>query len=181
MSPDEFTRLINRKAKEVKAYVTTRFPAQAGDTALRFINGNFRAQGWQGATFQPWKPNKRGGRILVQKGHLRAASFYYTAPGMAIIRNTLKYAAIHNEGGNVQIPVTHKMRKFAWAMYAKNGGKGKPKAERWKTLALTKKTYLNINIAQRQFAPTPTSQSQVLNAAVTRKIEQELKTLFPNQ
>lgn len=181
MSPDEFSRLINRKAKEVKAYVTTRFPAQAGDTALRFINGNFRAQGWQGSTFKPWKPNKRGGRILVHKGHLRAASFYYSAPGMIIIRNTLKYAAIHNDGGNIQIPVTDKMRKYAWAMYAKNGGNRKPKAQPWKALALTKKTYLNINVAQRQFAPTERSQSPVLNAAVTRKIEQELKILFPNQ
>lgn len=181
MSPDEFTRLISRKANEVKAYVNTRFPAQAGDTALRFINGNFRAQGWQGSTFQPWKPNKRGGRILVQKGHLRSASFYNTAPGMVVVRNTLKYASIHNEGGNVQIPVTDKMRKFAWSMYAKNGGKGKPQAERWKGLALTKKTYLNINVEQRQFAPTERSPSPVLNAAITRKIEQELKTIFPNQ
>lgn len=196
MSPDEFTRLISRKANEVKAYVNTRFPSQAGDTALRFINGNFRAQGWQGSTFQPWKPNKRGGRILVQKGHLRSASFYNTAPGMVVVRNTLKYASIHNEGGNVQIPVTDKMRKFAWSMYYKESGKGirtsksgaqyqsidiGKKANKWKALALTKKTYLNINVEQRQFAPTERSPSPILNAAITRKIEQELKTIFPNQ
>ena len=195
MTPEQFSRLIQTKAKEINSYVINRFPTEAGDVAIRFINGNFRAQGWQGSTFQPWKPNKRGGRILVQKGHLRSSSYYNTAPGMAVVKNTSPNAAIHNEGGKINVPVTPQMRKFAWAMYFKEAGKGiktaksgaqyqsidvGKKANRWKALALTKKTYLNINIDQRQFAPTPNSPSPILNAAVTRKVVQELKRLFPN-
>lgn len=54
MTPEEFQKLVKQYAKEIKLYVNTRFPSAAGDTALRFINGNFRAQGWQGASFSKW-------------------------------------------------------------------------------------------------------------------------------
>ncbi len=193
MTPEQFDNLIKQKAKELEAYVVTRFPAEAGNTAIRFINGNFKAQGWQGSSFKPWAKNKRGGTTLVQTGHLRSATFYITSPGMATIRNTEPYADIHNEGGDLTIPVTDKMRKFAWAMYYKESGKGIKKtkggaeyqsievgrkAGKWRGLALTKKTYLNINIPRRQFAPTPSSPSPILNRAVLRNVEKELKRIF---
>lgn len=189
MDTQQFERYIQQKAQEIKKYAELQFPTEAGNTALRFIDGNFRAQGWQGQTFKRWKPNKRNGRILVQKGHLRNASYYTTAPAMVTIRNTQPQAKLQNEGGKLSISVTKKMRRFAWAMYYKEGGgkakgKGKratlqnSKANRWKGLALTKKTYLNINIDQRQFAPTPNSQSPVLNKAVERGIVRAFKQIF---
>jgi hypothetical protein len=55
MDTQEFEKLVKRYAKEIKTYAELRFPAEAANTALRFINGNFRAQGWQGASFKPWK------------------------------------------------------------------------------------------------------------------------------
>lgn len=195
MDTQQFERLITQKAKEIEQYATTKFPTEAGNTALRFVDGNFRAQGWQGETFQQWKKNKRGGRILVDKGHLRNATYYVTGVGMVTIKNTQPQAKIQNEGGNVKIPVTDKMKKFAWAMYYKNGGgktrktkqgnaysniKQDKKKNQWMGLALTKKQYLNIKIDQRQFAPTPTSQSPVLNKAVERGIVREFKELFKN-
>ena len=181
----ELERLMNRKAKEIRAYANARFPAQAGNAAIRFINGNFRAQGWQGRTFQKWKPNSRRGRVLVKTGHLRSATYYVTGVAKVIVRNTMPYAAIHNQGGTLNIPVTDKMRRYAWAMYYRQGG-GKKKggnsrqAGKWKGLALTKKTFLNIKIEQRQFAPTPSSPSPVLEKAIKRNIERELKRIFTN-
>ena len=193
MTPEEFQKLVKQHAKEIKLYVNTRFPSAAGDTALRFINGNFRAQGWQGASFSKWKPNRRGSTALVKSGHLRSANYYTTMPGVATLRNTMPYAKTHNEGGNIKVPVTDKMRKFAWAMYYKEAQSGVRttraghqyqsievgrKANRWKALALTKKNTLDIKIEQRQFFPTTSSPSPVLNKAIQRKIEQELKNIF---
>lgn len=183
MTPQQFETLLQSKAKEIRTYIMTRFPAQAGNTALRFIDGNFRAQGWQGNSFVRWKPNKRGGRILVMRGHLRAASYYTSAPGVAVVKNTMPQAKAHNEGATINIPVTPKMRRYAWAMYYKNGGGRKTKnskAEKWKAIALTKKTVFDIKVEQRQFAPTKNSQSPVLNNAVMRNVERELKRIFPN-
>lgn len=191
MDTRQFERLIAQKAKQIEQYATTKFPTEAGNTALRFIDGNFKAQGWQGQSFQKWKPNKRKGRILVNKGHLRNATYYISGIAMVTIKNTQPYANIHNEGGNIKIPVTDKMRKFAWAMYYKNGGgktKGKSaramlrnqNADNWKGLALTKKTYLNINIDQRQFAPTKSNPSPVLNQAVERGVVRAFKEIFNN-
>jgi phage gpG-like protein len=191
MDTRQFERLIAQKAKQIEQYATTKFPTEAGNTALRFVDGNFKAQGWQGQSFQKWKPNKRKDRILVNKGHLRNATYYVTGITMVTIRNTQPYANIHNEGGNIKIPVTDKMRKFAWAMYYKNGGgkaKGKSaraslrnqNADNWKGLALTKKTYLNINIDQRQFAPTKSNPSPILNTAVERGVVRAFKEIFNN-
>lgn len=191
MDTRQFERLIAQKAKELEQYATTKFPTEAGNTALRFVDGNFRAQGWQGQTFEKWKPNKRKGRILINKGHLRNATYYTTGVGEVTIKNTQPQAKIQNEGGNIKIPVTDKMRKYAWAMYYKEGGgkiKGKgaratlknKAADNWKGLALTKKTYLNINIDQRQFAPTSQSQSPVLNKAVERGVVRAFKLIFDN-
>ncbi len=56
MTPEELSKQIEKKASELKNYATTRFPSKAGNIALRFINGNFRAQGFQGNTFKRWKP-----------------------------------------------------------------------------------------------------------------------------
>lgn len=189
MDAQDFERYIKRKAEELRKYAELEFPTEAGNTALRFIDGNFRAQGYQGQTFKRWKPNKRNGRILIQKGHLRNASYYVTAPAIVTIRNTQPQAYIQNEGGKITIPITPKMRRYAWAMYYKEGGgkaKGKGKravvqngkANRWKGIALTKKTYLTINIDQRQFAPTTNSPSPVLNDAVVRGIVRGFKRIF---
>jgi len=191
MTTQEFENLIRRKAQDIEAYVNTRFPAQAGDTALRFINGNFRAQGHQGATFKRWKQNTRNGTVLVGRGHLRSATYYTTENGMALIKNTMPYSKIHNEGG--EIPITNKMRRFFWAMYYKEKGSmsrttsGKIRNNKrnrriteisniWKNMALTKKTKLTI--PQRQFAPMSNENNPVLNRAVLRKIEQELQRIF---
>ena len=197
MTPDDLVKQIEKCAKQIETYANTRFPAEAGDTALRFINGNFRAQGWQGTTFVPWKKNKSGGTTLVKTGHLRSAFYYISGPGEAILRNLLPYANIHNEGGELHIPITKKMRKYFWAMYYKEAGKGiktrttkkgitstfqsidiGKKANKWRAMALTKKEAFDFKIEQRQFAPTDRSPSPVLENAVARKIEKALERIL---
>lgn len=61
------------------------------------------------------------------------------------IGTDVEYAAIHEYGGVVRPTVTDKMREMAWGMFYESGD-GK-----WKGLALTKKTKLNIRIPARPY------------------------------
>lgn len=176
MNTKQFEKHIQQKAQELKKYAELRFPTEAGNTALRFIDGNFRAQGWQGGSFQRWKANKRKGRILVKKGHLRNATYYVVAPGVATIRNTRPYAQIHNEGGSINKKVT--VRAFVKKAYSrkKNNGRGRVKVRSHTVGTHTRQ--MNLTLPQRQFAPTPTSPSPVLNKAVERGIVRALNRIL---
>lgn len=176
MNTQQFEQLVKKKALEIQQYAMTKFPTEAGNTALRFINGNFRAQGWQGASFKPWKTNKRKGRILVKKGHLRSASYYVSSPGVATIRNTMPYAKIHNEGGT--ITGTANVRSFIKKAYSlkKTKGRGKIQVRSHAVKAHTRN--MNTTIPQRQFAPTDNSPSPVLDNAIARNISRELQRIF---
>ena len=95
---------------------------------------------------------------------MRSVQYEQTAPGEVTVTDPVPYAAIHNGGGtlNTHPSVTPKMRRFAWAKaYSLAGVKGKgrlpkelpPEAAKWRALALTKKSRLNItaHIPRRQF------------------------------
>lgn len=66
MNPDQFKKHLEKKQAEFRNYVNTVFPKNAGEISLRFIDKNFRDQGWHGNTFQPWPSIKRKGTILVK-------------------------------------------------------------------------------------------------------------------
>lgn len=116
MQPEEFTRALQIKAKEVEQYAQNRFPVIAGNITLRFIDGNFKAQGFQGSTFKKWKKNKKGSTILVQSGRLRSATYYTTQSGQATIKNNMPYAKIHNEGfeGTVSVKAHTRSNGSKW-------------------------------------------------------------------
>lgn len=61
------------------------------------------------------------------------------------IGNNMPYAATHEYGDKRNINITSKMRKFAWAMFYKTTN------EKWKRIALTKKTQFEIKIPKRPF------------------------------
>jgi len=65
MNSKQFNLKLLRQQKELKAYVYNQFPGMAARKTLQFIDGNFRAQGWQGQTFQPWRKNSRNGTIHI--------------------------------------------------------------------------------------------------------------------
>jgi len=62
-----------------------------------------------------------------------------------IIEIFVPYAAIHEFGGEISIPVTAKMRSFFWAMFYDT------KDEKWKFMALTKKTVFKIDMPKRSY------------------------------
>lgn len=148
---------------------------------LRFIDGNFRAGGWQGKSFQRWKENAKRTTTLVKTGKLRR-SFNVSKSGDSIkFYSNMKYASIHNRGfsGNIQI-AAHKRSKYGQSVIMAVNDFTKSGRRKSKTVtnkigesevrAHTRK----VNIVQRQFAPIGDgSDSPVLIKSITRELERE--------
>lgn len=193
MDATNITRLAEHIRKEVEREVNDRLPRKVGITAVNHFRQNFRDEGFRDGGLKPWKKTLRQqgggtdakyGALTSRRNHLMNSLQYRAAPGQVTIENPVPYAAIHNEGGtlNTHPRVTAKMRKFAWAMaYRTAGVRGKGKlpkdlpyeAKKWRALALTKKSTLNItaHIPQRQFMGESKELSEKVNKMVMESIE----------
>lgn len=184
MNPEEFTRLVKKKGAELKNYATSQFPTKAGNITLRFINGNFRAQGFQGNTFKKWKANKRGGTILVKSGKLRSATTFTTQTGQVTIKNQMPYAKVHNEGFEGTVTVKAHTRNKYGKFKTGTGKFTKSGKERTKTMTAKTgeskvKTHTRkMKIEQRQSIPTVESPSPVLNNAITREVAKDINKIM---
>jgi len=184
MQPSEFKRVLDAQKDQVKRYVSQVFPDRAGFISLRFINGNFRAQGWQGSSFQPWKPIRRKGTILVKTGALRRGTYFSTSNGMAHVINNVKYAAVHNNGFNGTVQVRGFKRRIIEAKKVETGRLTKSGNMRMKTVH-SLKGYTDVkghsrkmNIPKRQFMPHDGYDSPVLVNAIKRDIIREFHNIF---
>lgn len=183
MSPEEFEKNLKTKAKEIQNYAITRFPSTAGNIALRFINGNFRARGFQGQTFKPWK-NKKGNAIsLVDKGHLRSANYYTAQPGQATLKNNMPYAKTLNEGfeGTVTVKAHTRQKHRGDVLKEKYTNKKGKTATRTVKLTVGEKVKSHtrkMNIPKYQFMPTHPNDSPVLNNAIERQLARDIKNLM---
>ncbi|MDD2633948.1 MAG: hypothetical protein PHW82_00445 [Bacteroidales bacterium] len=177
MNEKQFLADIDKKAKLIANYANNRFPAEAGNTSLRFINGNFRAQGWQGRSFQKWqKSAKLKGSTLIKKGHLRSSSYYVTGVGSVTIRNTEPYAKAHNEGSYIN--AVQNVGAYTRKAHTRKQGEKLIHVKESNVNAHTRR--LSFKMPLRQFFPTATSPSPVLNNAITRNIRREFKQIFNN-
>jgi phage gpG-like protein len=185
MTPEEYTKKLELKAKEIQNYASNRFPTVAGNIALRFVNGNFRAGGFQGQSFDRWKKsNKKRGSTLVDKGALRAANYYTTQPGQTTLKNNMPYAKAHNEGFEGTVTVkAHTRNKYG----KKKTGTGKftkSGKERMQTVTFksgsgqVKSHQRKMKIPKRQFMPTKENDSPVLNKAVQREVVRDIKQIM---
>src|SRR5690606_11072945 len=97
--------------------------------------------------------NSRGSQ-MARTGTLRASINETVLDSIITWQSSLPYASIHNTGG--EITVTANMKKFFWAMFYKNGGKGAKESEltaeakQWRRLAL-KKVGDTLKMPKRQF------------------------------
>ena len=139
---------------------------QLGVTALKFIDDNFRLQGFQGATFQPWAPRKskdkgKSRKILIQTSTLRRSFVQHNGADHVTISTDVPYAQIHNEGGTItrqsrNVILSHAERKGR-RMFAK-AGKGKNPTQVKATIGAH-----TINMPKRQFignSPVLTNNAQ---------------------
>lgn len=181
MRPDDLPPLLMQYSKELSQYARVGFPKAAGNITLRFINGNFRAQGYQGKTFMRWTKSK--GRILVKSGALRAANYYTTQPAQVTIHNSRPYAKVHNEGFKGRVSVSAHRR------YVHRGDveeqeyenkKGKMAIRKVKVQAAeTVKAHTRMmRIPKRQFMPIVSGDAPVLTNSIQRSVTNDLFKLF---
>lgn len=190
MTPEQFiNQQLKNKLARMKSYIKAQAPRIAGQIAVNHIRADFRKGGLTNNGFHPWPITKRQtsggsdaasqyGPLLSGRNHLMNSITAQPGQGHVRILTDVPYAAIHNKGGVLRPRVTPKMRKFAWAMFYKETGgkKGKGKNggidSKWKALALTKKTQLNVNIPQRQFMPPEASPE--LMQKIEKRIDADL-------
>lgn len=185
MTPEEFPNVLKAKAKQIENYANTRYPSVAGNIALRFINGNFRAQGFQGQSFERWKKSRKPhGSTLVVSGALRAGNYYTTQPGQTTLKNNLPYAKAHNEGFNGTVTIkAHSRNKYSKAK--KGTGKfTKTGKERMQTVTFksgssqVRAHQRKMNIPKRQFMPTHPNDSPILNNAIIRQVARDINLMM---
>lgn len=180
MTPQDFEVLLKNKARELEHYTMTKFSSTAGNIALRFIDGNFRAQGYQGSTFKRWKKSSSKGTTLVKSGALRAGTYYTSQPGQATLLNQVAYAKVHNEGlkGNVTVKA-HTRNKYSKSKVG-TGRFTTTGRERMQTVTHKSgqhgvKTHIRkVDIPQRQFMPITSDDSPILNRSIERQVSKDL-------
>ncbi len=131
-------------------------PNIIAEKATAFFKERFTTKEWDG---EPWpetkKPVQRG-TLMVRSGALVASIKPKTVTSEKVVisagSDKIPYAKAHNEGETIMVPVTPKMRKFAWAMHYKEQTEGQQEVDTdWKHLALTKKSELKIKLPRRRF------------------------------
>lgn len=190
--------------RDLQKTISDTLPRKAGVLAVNHTRQNFRDGGFRDGGLQPWKPTRRQqsgskkasdryGPLLSSRKRLMGATYDVPMKGKVIVRNTVEYAAIHNEGGTISTHprITPKLRKMAWARYFKAAGirrgtssktrkkkdaSAPPEARMWKAIALSKKSRLNVTaqIPQRRFL----GQSKELTGKLQKEAEKELRKVM---
>lgn len=194
MDIKDYVELIKSQRKEIDLLMRRQLPIKIGRMAKDHFQENFRKGGFVNNGLQQWPKSKRQlsgtssaaaqyGPLLSGRNHLFSSMKYTPSDYRVKVANEVPYAAIHNEGGTVKPTVTPEMRRFAWAMFYKASGKKKgkrgpmlnnPDAERWKALALTKKSKLTVKMPKRQFL----GESAELRKSINDKIGKELSKIL---
>jgi phage gpG-like protein len=161
MTPQQFERKIKQQSQLIKQnFANKHYSYTVAGAALRFVDTNFRAQQWHGASSQPWKQRKKlgnGRSILVKPGWLRrSVRIIRIEPLSVTIGSDVPYAKAHNEGfrGRVAIP-TH-------SRTTTNG------------TATVQAHSRNMNLPKRQFLGA----SPVLTAQAKRTLTAEIMKAF---
>lgn len=193
MTPNQISSLILRAKDDILREVNDRLPRTVGITAVNHFRQNFRDSGFRDGGLRPWQKTlrQRGtgtdaqyGPLTSRRNHLMRSTSFTTAPGQVTVENPVPYAALHNEGGDINTHprVTDRLRRYAWHMaYSLAGIKGKgslpkdiPKeAQKWRAVALTKKQKLNVHarIPKRQFMGDSRELSEKINKLINQSIE----------
>lgn len=142
-----------------------------------FALDNFRKQGFVDKTLDPWEkrakpvPRDQGRNILVDSGALQNSIQIIDQrwPHAVVGTKGVAYGAIHNEGGSIRVLITQRMRRFFWAKYYETG------MEPYKFMALTRKTYFDIDIPQRKFLGHSETLNDRIHLALRRFVRDQIK------
>ncbi|NDW10466.1 phage virion morphogenesis protein [Dysgonomonas sp. 520] len=140
MTDEQFIKLLQQNAAEIRDFIDNTFPYLAGDIAVNHFKENFEKEGFVDNGLHPWddvvrrdsaspwygfeptnknrySPTRATDPILKNTNELADATDYEVrSPGEVVIVNDKPYAQIHNEGGQAYIfgktPFTMKKRQF---------------------------------------------------------------------
>ena len=193
MDARDIEKLVAKAKDDIIKEVHDRLPRKVGVTAVNHFKQNFRDGGWLDNGLHPWKRTRRqegNGKdakyspLTSRRNHMMRSIQASTSPGQVTIEDPVPYAAIHNDGGDITThpTVTERMRRYAWHMvYSLAGIKGKGKlpkelpkeAEKWKGLALTRKSSITVHahIPQRQFMGDSAELRMKVNKLIKDSIE----------
>ena len=191
MDAKQIAGIIARAPKLVEEAMRDELPRKAAVMAKNHFRQNFRDSGFMNDGLHEWKKAKRQEAgdphktLTSDRNHLMNSIEAVPEPGQVTVVNPVPYAIIHNEGGTIHShpTVTPEMRKMAWAKAysvagVRKGGK-LPKelpeeARKWRALALTKKTKLNIKIKmpRRQFIGESKELREKINKAIIDKLKE---------
>jgi phage gpG-like protein len=170
---------LAERIKSDMRQVLKRAPVAVARLAINFMEDNFEKGGFQKSqnVVETWAPRKnsdgsgRGVLIGKQSGRLQKSGTVFQADESKVVvgvpDNIAVYGKIHNTGG--KIPITDKMRKFAWFKYIESDKKD----QHWKWLALTKKKF--IVMPRRQFLGNSSELNRRLGAYYREAFRTQMK------
>jgi phage gpG-like protein len=169
-----------KKFKQLKKEL----PIITGEESVKFFQDSFRRQGFLNQTVEKWAPrkSKRRGAILVKSGRLRRdIQRGYTSWNRTVIKTSVPYAKVHNEGfkGIVKVK-THQRgefgkRKVGTGTYSIKTKKERKRTEKYKTGSKTIEGYSKmVTIPKRQFM----GRSRKLDIKIKTTIVKEMDKLF---
>ena len=161
--------ITNRIKKHIDANKPVLLTLMSADT-IAFSVERFQQQNWKDTTIEPWKARKNYGdnstrKTLMKSGALwRSIHLASIGSNYFVISSNMKYSKIHNDGGTINVPVTDKMRKFAWAKYYGT------KNPFYKNLATTQKQSLSITMPRRRFLGESNYLVQILKKRILTQL-----------
>ena len=134
MDIKDFTELIKRKRNRLDSMMRRKLPVAVGRMAKDHFQDNFRQGGFVDGGLHPWPKARRlssggtdaasnYGTLLSGRKHLFKSVGYTPADYRVRVFNEEIYAPVHNWGGEIDVTVTDRMRRFAWARFYKASGK----------------------------------------------------------
>jgi|WetSurMetagenome_2_1015567.scaffolds.fasta_scaffold00003_164 hypothetical protein len=142
-------------------------PNIIAEKATQFFQERFSTKEWDGVPWPEVKTPVTRGTLMVRSGALVNSIKPKTVTSEKVVisagSDKVPYAKPHNEGGTIEVPVTAKMRKFAWAMHLSQQIEGEDEKDTpWKGLALTKKEKLQIKMPERRFMGPSAKLNEIL-------------------
>jgi phage gpG-like protein len=131
---------------------------------------NFVRKGFFNTKWPDVKRDPGVGSLMNRTGSLMRSIEATIEDNTIVFTSSMPYADIHNSGGPVKtnVPVTDKMRKWAWAIYYKT------KNNKYKAMALTKKTHFSatFDMPQRQFIGAAPQVKSIVEENIKRNIDE---------
>ena len=151
-------------------------PKIVSEKARAFFLMSFVKEGFTDSSFVAWPkrkdllPHKMLSQSLALRNSIKVVEANLNRIEISAGEG-LPYAAIHNEGGTINIVLTERMRKYFWYMFKKT------QDDKYKWMALSKKERFSIHIPKRQFIGESDTLNKRIDKMMIKQIMEAQKNL----